>query len=94
METAGKTAGNEIWIVRVRIVVRAAPVIDLFVCCRSTMHPRHHLRQPLHYGATVRAAYSFRVIPLTGIGRVSWHTDGTPSLGSPRALTDSVPEPV
>ncbi|KAJ7115974.1 Arabinanase/levansucrase/invertase [Mycena epipterygia] len=26
--------------------------------------------------------------------QVGWHTDGTPNLGSPRALTDSVPEPV
>ncbi|KAG6919500.1 hypothetical protein DXG01_005090 [Tephrocybe rancida] len=30
----------------------------------------------------------------TMVQAVGWHTDGTPNLGSPRALTDSVPEPV
>lgn len=25
--------------------------------------------------------------------RVNWHSDGTPNLGVPRALTDNVPEP-
>ncbi|KAF8599945.1 Arabinanase/levansucrase/invertase [Ceratobasidium sp. AG-I] len=29
----------------------------------------------------------------TMVQAVGWHTDGTPNLGSPRALTDSVPEP-
>ncbi|EUC58191.1 hypothetical protein RSOL_236800 [Rhizoctonia solani AG-3 Rhs1AP] len=24
---------------------------------------------------------------------VGWHSDGTPNLGEPRALTDNVPEP-
>ncbi|KAK0204669.1 Arabinanase/levansucrase/invertase [Desarmillaria ectypa] len=29
----------------------------------------------------------------TMVQQVTWHTDGTPNLGSPRALTDNVPEP-
>ncbi|KAG8782235.1 hypothetical protein FRC12_021059 [Ceratobasidium sp. 428] len=29
----------------------------------------------------------------TMVQAVGWHTDGTPNLGSPRAITDSVPEP-
>ncbi|KAH8823116.1 Arabinanase/levansucrase/invertase [Flagelloscypha sp. PMI_526] len=30
----------------------------------------------------------------TMVQQVGWHSDGSPNLGSPRALTDSVPEPV
>lgn len=30
----------------------------------------------------------------TMVQAVGWHSDGTPNLGSPRALTDNVPEPV
>ncbi|KAF8892279.1 glycoside hydrolase family 43 protein [Infundibulicybe gibba] len=30
----------------------------------------------------------------TMVQQVGWHTDGSPNLGSPRALTDNVPEPV
>ncbi|KAJ6581523.1 glycoside hydrolase family 43 protein [Mycena capillaripes] len=30
----------------------------------------------------------------TMVQQVGWHTDGSPNLASPRALTDSVPEPV
>ncbi|KAG8732105.1 hypothetical protein FRC10_001226 [Ceratobasidium sp. 414] len=29
----------------------------------------------------------------TMVQAVGWHSDGTPNLGSPRALTDNVPEP-
>ncbi|TFK39788.1 glycoside hydrolase family 43 protein [Crucibulum laeve] len=29
----------------------------------------------------------------TMVQQVGWHTDGTPNLGSPRALSDNVPEP-
>lgn len=27
------------------------------------------------------------------LSRVGWHSDGSPNFGSPRALTDNVPEP-
>ncbi|KAL0579425.1 hypothetical protein V5O48_002596 [Marasmius crinis-equi] len=30
----------------------------------------------------------------TNVQQVGWHSDGSPNLGSPRALSDNVPEPV